>query len=142
MFRFALIFLLMLGTRAVADPLADHVRADLPSLVALYHDLHMHPEVSGKEVTTSARLAKEMRGLGFAVTTGVGGTGIVAVMANGAGPVVMVRTDMDALPVTEATGLAYASANPGVMHACGHDIHMTSWIGTARRLAAMKAEEP
>lgn len=140
MFRFALIFLLMLGTPAVADPLADHVRADLPSLVALYHDLHMHPEVSGKEVTTSARLAKEMRGLGLAVTTGVGGTGIVAVMANGAGPVVMVRTDMDALPVTEATGLAYASANPGVMHACGHDIHMTSWIGTARRLAAMKAD--
>ena len=64
MFRFALIFLLMLGTRAAADPLTDHVRADLPSLVALYHDLHMHPEVSGEEVATSARLATEMRGLG------------------------------------------------------------------------------
>ncbi len=132
---------------ASADPLGDAVRADLPSLVALYQDLHRNPELSFQELKTSARLAAEMKRRGFHVTTGVAGTGIVAVLRNGAGPVLMIRTDMDALPVAEQTGLPFASKAKGttrdgletpVMHACGHDIHMASWIGVARRLVAMK----
>lgn len=141
--------MLMTAAPSRADPLKDAVAADVPSLVKLYKELHAAPELSNKEVKTAARLAKEIRALGYKTTTGVGGTGIVAVMENGPGPVLMVRTDMDALPVIEATGLPYASTvrvtteggvETGVMHACGHDIHMTSWIGTARRMAAMKAE--
>lgn len=125
---------------ARADSLSDRVAADLPSLLTLYHDLHRHPELSSKETRTAALLAKQMGELGFKVTNGVGGTGVVAVLENGPGPVIMLRTDMDALPVTEATGVPYASVEPGVMHACGHDIHMTSWIGAARRLSAMKGD--
>ncbi len=126
------------ATPAVADPLGGSIRGDLPALLSLYRDLHAHPELSNQEVRTAARLAREIAGLGFTVTPKVGGNGIVAVMENGAGPVVLLRTDMDALPVTEATGLPFASVEKGVMHACGHDIHMASWIGTARRLSAMK----
>ena len=142
-------FALMTAAPSRADPLKDAVTADLPSLVKLYQELHAAPELSNKEVKTAARLAKEIRGLGFKVTTGVGGTGVVAVMENGPGPVLMLRTDMDALPVTEATGLPYASkvrvtgeggVETGVMHACGHDIHMTSWVGTARRMAALRTQ--
>ncbi len=136
----AALLLATAGTPAAADPLDDAVRADMPSLLDLYRDLHRHPELSNKETRTAALLAKEMQRLGFAVTTGVGGTGFVAVMKNGPGPAILLRTDMDGLPVTEATGLPYASMEQGVMHACGHDIHMTSWIGAARRLAAMKGE--
>src|SRR6185369_5503802 len=122
---------------------------DLPRLLTLYRDLHSHPELSRQEKQTSAKLAKEIGGLGFKVTPGVGGDGIVAVLENGLGPVVMLRTDMDALPVTETTGLPFASKvrattasgiETGVMHACGHDVHMTSWIGIARRMAAMKKQ--
>jgi hippurate hydrolase len=100
-----------------------------------------------QEVSTSAKLAEQMRKLGFQVTTRVGQMGVVAVMQNGPGPVLMIRADMDALPVKEQTGLAFASKAVGklpdgkeapVMHACGHDTHMASWIGTARRLATMK----
>lgn len=117
-----------------------------PELFALYTDLHAHPELGGKEVRTAARLAEQMRALGFTVTEQVGGTGVVAVLRNGAGPTVMVRTELDALPMEEKTGLPYASrvqadynGQPSfVMHSCGHDIHMTSWIGTARALTAMK----
>src|SRR5688572_8755755 len=105
----ALGIILMTAAPSYADPLKDAVAADLPSLVTLYKELHAAPELSNKEVKTAARLAKEIRALGYKVTTGVGGTGIVAVMENGPGPVLMVRTDMDALPVTEATGLPYAS---------------------------------
>jgi amidohydrolase len=121
--------------------------AQLPSLLKLYKHLHSHPELSYQEEHTEARLAKEMKALGFEVTTEVGGHGIVAVLRNGKGPTVLVRTDMDALPVTEATGLPYASTvrardqagrEVGVMHACGHDMHMTCWIGTARVLAGLK----
>jgi hippurate hydrolase len=140
---------LMTAVPSRADPLKDAVAADLPSLVSLYRDLHAHPELSGQEVKTAARLAREIKPLGFKVTTGVGGNGVVAVLENGPGPVLMLRTDMDALPVTETTDLPYASTvrvttaegvDTGVMHACGHDIHMTSWIGTARRLAALKKQ--
>lgn len=120
---------------------------NLPHLEALYKHLHTHPELSLKEVQTAARLAKELREIGFEVTEKVGGTGVVGVLRNGDGPTIMVRTDMDALPVLEQTGLPYASRvsvrgadglETGVMHACGHDMHMTCWVGTARVLAALK----
>ena len=142
-------FGLIAATPAAADPLADAVKADMPSLLAIYRDLHANPELSFEEVKSAARLAAEARKLGFEVTTGVGKTGVVAVMKNGPGPVVMLRADMDALPLVEQTGLPFASkvkaltregAETGVMHACGHDTHMTTWIGAARRLAAMKSQ--
>jgi hippurate hydrolase len=121
--------------------------ADIKDLVALYQHLHVNPELSLMEVKTAARLADEVRKLGYEVTEKVGGNGIVAVMKNGPGPVVLIRTDLDALPITEQTGLPYASTvrmkdragtEVGVMHACGHDVHMTCWVGTARVLAANK----
>jgi hippurate hydrolase len=116
-------------------------------LEALYKHLHTHPELSLQEEQTAARLAQEMREIGFDVTEKVGGHGLVCVLKNGPGPTVLVRTDMDALPVVETTGLPYASKvrgrdkagnDVGVMHACGHDMHMTCWLGTARALASMK----
>ena len=125
----------------------QRLQAEYAGLEALYKYLHSHPELSFQEEQTAARLAKEIGSLGFEVTTGVGGHGIVAVLKNGPGPTFLVRTDMDALPVTEATGLPYASTarmrdrygkDVGVMHACGHDMHMTCWLGTARVLAGMK----
>jgi amidohydrolase len=137
----------LVAAPAAADPLADQVRADMPSLMTIYRDLHANPELSMQEVKSAAKLAAEAKKLGFTVTTGVGKTGVVAVMKNGPGPVLLIRADMDGLPVIEQTGLPFASkvratsvagVESGVMHACGHDTHMTSWIGTARRLAAMK----
>src|SRR5262249_44054578 len=116
-------------------------------LETLYKQLHSHPEVSLKEEQTSARLAKELRELGFEVSEKVGGYGVVGVLKNGAGPTVLVRTDMDALPVLERTGVPYASKvhmqdkdgkEIPAMHACGHDMHMTCWVGTARTLAGCK----
>ncbi|MCS7160092.1 MAG: amidohydrolase [Gemmatales bacterium] len=123
------------------------VDKDYPYLDALYKHLHAHPELSFQEKETAARLAKEMRQIGFEVTENVGKTGLVCVLKNGSGPVILVRTDMDALPIVERTGLGYASQvrvrnaegrEVGVMHACGHDVHMTCWIGTARVLAQLK----
>lgn len=119
-----------------------------PSLDALYQDLHRNPELSLKEEKTSMKMAAQLRKLGFEVTERVGGYGVVGVLRNGPGPTVMVRTDMDALPIKEATSLPYAStvtvkADNGeivpVMHACGHDIHMTAWVGAASLLAGSKA---
>jgi hippurate hydrolase len=139
----------ILAVPASADPLADAVRADMPGLLTIYRDFHANPELSGEEVKSSAKLAAEAKKAGFTVTTGVGGTGVVAVLKNGPGPVVLLRADMDALPLAEQTGLAFASKvtaktregmTTSVMHACGHDTHMTAWIGTARRLAAMKGQ--
>ena len=114
----------------------------------LFDHWHRNPELSLMEVETAARLAKELRDAGFKVREGVGGTGIVAIMENGPGPMVMIRADMDGLPVEEKSGLANASKvkqeSPitgqmvPVMHACGHDVHMTSLVGTARRMAALK----
>ncbi len=111
----------------------------------IYKDLHAHPEVSRHEERTSALLARELRQAGYTVTEHIGkyadggaAFGVAAVMKNGAGPVVLVRTDMDALPVEEKTGLAFTSQNPGAMHACGHDLHMTSLLGTARMLAKLR----
>ncbi len=123
------------------------VNADYPSLESFYRDLHSHPELSLMEERTSAKLADELRKAGYEVTEKFGGTGVVAVMKNGPGPTLLIRTDMDALPVKEDTGLSFAStavtknlsgAEVPVMHACGHDIHMTVMVGTARRLAALK----
>ncbi|MBI1833047.1 MAG: amidohydrolase, partial [Planctomycetes bacterium] len=122
---------------------------ELDSLDALYKHLHTYPELSYEEEKTAARMAKELRSRGFVVTEKVGGHGIVGVLKNGDGPTVLVRTDMDALPIVEKTGLAYASKlrtrdktgnDVGVMHACGHDMHMTCWIGTARVLAGLKKQ--
>ncbi len=123
------------------------VDSHLKNLLDLYHHLHANPELSLKEVKTAARMAEELRAVGFTVTEMVGGTGVVGVLKNGPGPTVLVRTDLDALPVTEQTGVSYASkvrtinrdgADVGVMHACGHDVHMTSWVGAARVLTEMK----
>jgi hippurate hydrolase len=125
----------------------DKIAAELPDLKALYENIHSHPELSLQEEGTSARLARELKALHFEVTTDFGGHGIVAVLHNGKGPTVLVRTDMDALPVVEQTGLPYASKvrtrdkngnDVGVMHACGHDMHMTCWVGVARVLTSMK----
>ncbi|CCA90328.1 MULTISPECIES: amidohydrolase [unclassified Novosphingobium] len=137
---------------AVPDPKADLARIDAvldknyPQLQALYEDIHAHPEVAFQETRTAALLAARMRKLGFTVTEKVGGTGIVAIYRNGDGPTVLVRTELDGLPVLEKTGLPYAShytqeidgkVTP-TMHACGHDIHMTWWVATAEALLAMK----
>ena len=122
-----------------AEVAAVYAQAD-----ALYRDLHRSPELSGKETETAAKMAAGLRQLGYDVTTGIGGTGVVGILKNGAGPIVMLRTELDALPVTEATGLPYAStvrtkdatgADIGVMHACGHDVHMAAWMSTARIMA-------
>ncbi|MBS0362856.1 MAG: amidohydrolase [Proteobacteria bacterium] len=121
---------------------------DYGGLDALYKDIHQHPELAFQENETAAKLAKEMRALGFEVTEHVGKTGIVAVLKNGAGPTVMVRTELDALPMEEKTGLPYAShavqmwqGKPTpVDHSCGHDIHMAAWVGAAQRLVAMKSQ--
>jgi amidohydrolase len=135
------------GLRDLTQDVRKRIDQDYPELERLYKHLHAHPEVSYEEEKTAARLATEMRGLGFDVTEKVGGHGIVCVLKNGPGPTVMVRTDMDALPIIERTGLPYASQvrvrdaagnEVGVMHACGHDVHMTCWIGTAKMLAALK----
>jgi len=125
-------------------PTADQVNAVYPAVEALYLDLHRNPELSLHEQQTAAKLAEQAKALGYEVTSNVGGTGVVAVLRNGNGPTVLYRTDMDALPVEEKTGLPYAShvvskndAGVGVpvMHACGHDIHMASWVGTAKLMA-------
>jgi amidohydrolase len=137
------------STFAANEDVSAQIEQQLPSLMGLYKDLHAHPELSGFEVKTAAKLAKKAKEMGFAVTEKVGGTGVVAVLKNGPGPVVMIRADMDGLPVNEQTGLAFASTvrattedgiESGVMHACGHDTHMTSWIGTASALVNMKAK--
>ena len=122
------------------------VEADYPRLDALYKDIHAHPELAFAEVKTAAKLAAEMRALGFEVTEKVGITGLVAIYRNGDGPTIMVRTELDALPMEEKTGLAYASRDKTiwngvetfVAHSCGHDIHMASWVGTAKALLGLK----
>ena len=120
--------------------------SDYPKLDALYKELHAHPELAFQEVKTAARLAAEMRALGFDVTENVGRTGLVAIYRNGDGPTIMVRTELDGLPMEEKTGLDYASRDKTtwngrevfVAHSCGHDIHMASWVGTAKTLLGLK----
>ncbi|WDI40440.1 M20 metallopeptidase family protein [Bremerella sp. P1] len=130
-------------------PVKQWVDQQVGSLVEIYQDFHAHPEVSFEEAETARRLADLLKSAGYEVTTGVGGHGLVAILKNGEGPTVMLRTDLDALPVTENTELVYASkqtvkledgTESGVMHACGHDIHMTNVVGTARYMATHKDE--
>jgi hippurate hydrolase len=130
-------------------PVRDWARANLPDLLGLYRHFHTHPELSLMEKETAARFAAELRAAGLEVTTNVGGYGVVGILKNGTGPTVMVRTDLDALPVTENTGLPFASkvkvkdssgVEVGVMHACGHDVHMTSILGATRYLAGHRAD--
>jgi hippurate hydrolase len=146
--------LLTLLVSAHAQDIPSLVNSELPQLVATYKELHEHPELSEQETQTSALVANALRNAGYTVTESVGkyedgrqAHGVVAVMNNGNGPTVLVRTDMDALPVEEKTGLSYASharsknqagEDVGVMHACGHDIHMSTLIGTAETLAQLK----
>jgi amidohydrolase len=126
--------------------IATSLESDYPKLDALYKEIHAHPEIAFQEVKTAARLATEMRALGFDVTEQVGKTGLVAIYRNGEGPTIMVRTELDALPMEEKTGLAYASHDKTiwngqetfVAHSCGHDIHMASWVGTAKTLVGLK----
>ena len=131
---------------ALRDAVAQKIAADYPSLETVYRDLHTHPELSLMEERTSGVLAHELRATGFEVTEKFGGYGIVAVLKNGPGPTVYIRSDLDALPVLEETGLPYASTvrvkdltgrEVPVMQACGHDIHMTCLVGTGRALAAL-----
>jgi hippurate hydrolase len=162
----------ILAACTTVSPVADAqpaFNASGKTLRQIYEYLHINPELSFQEKNSSAILAAEMKRLGFTVTTGVGdawtkaraqseygkvqdgvgGYGVVAVLQNGPGPTIMIRADMDALPLVEKTGLPYASKardiawsgeESGVMHACGHDIHMTVWLGTARELVARKTE--
>ena len=131
----------------VCDVVRSKVNAEYPYLFELYKHLHAHPELSFQEQKTGARVADELKRAGCGVTTGVGGHGVVAVLKNGSGPSVLVRADMDALPVKEQTGLPYASTvvtkddagnEVPVMHACGHDFHMTALVGVARVLAQLR----
>ena len=146
----------LFATPLFAQPTPQSLaEAELPALLAIYKDLHAHPELSTREEKSAAFLAKELKAAGCEVTERVGKYekpgktcyGVVGVMKNGSGPTVLVRTDMDALPVQEETGLAYASKvvakndegkDVSVMHACGHDFHMTAFIGVARSMSKLK----
>ena len=119
-------------------PLKEAVEAELPALLEHYRWFHQNPELSSKEEKTAARFAAELRAAGWTVTERIGGTGVVGALRNGAGPAVLARIDMDALPIKEETGLPYASVN-GAMHACGHDVHLSAGIGLARALSKTKA---
>ena len=122
------------------------IAKDKDYLVNLYKSLHQSPELSLEEKETSKKLANELRKVGFDVTENIGGYGIVGILKNGEGPTILYRTDMDALPMYEKTGLPYVSkvevpyngGTVGTMHSCGHDIHMTNWVGTARYMSRIK----
>jgi amidohydrolase len=145
---------LLLAPAAAQDALDAQIAAELAALRASYEHLHRHPELSYQEKQTATYLAGELRRLGFAVSENVGNYGVpgrnaygvVGVLRNGAGPTVLLRTDLDALPVEEKTGLPYASRvrallddrEVPVMHACGHDMHMTAWLGAARMLVRLR----
>lgn len=138
---------LLVGSSLVAADVTSVVKQELPSLVTLYKELHTNPELSLHETETAARIAKELREAGLEVTENVGGHGVVGVLKNGDGPVILVRTDLDALPVKEQTEAPYASKKVvkddlgrevNVMHACGHDVHMASFVGTARALVKLR----
>lgn len=147
---FAFVAVLSVSVRLLAgeNPVIPRqlVTADLPFLLDFYKQLHRTPEISLEEKATAAKLAGELRKVGFEVTEGVGGHGIVGILKNGNGPLILYRTDMDALPMYEKTELPYASQvtvqynglETGAMHSCGHDMHMTTWLGTARAMAQSK----
>ena len=146
-FSFVVAGLLGMQAAAQTNSLDKQVSSVLPDAQTFYLDLHQHPELSSHETRTAAELAARLRALGYEVTEHVGGTGVVAILKNGAGPTVMLRTELDALPVEEKTGLPYASKvhtkddngrDVAVMHACGHDVHMASLWGTAAIMAGDK----
>jgi hippurate hydrolase len=133
--------------KPVAAMIEKNIDAEAKSLLDLYKHIHAFPELAFQEEQTAARLAKELTAAGFTVTQKVGGTGVVGVLKNGVGPTIMVRADMDALPIVEDTGLPYASKvrtrdkdglDVGIMHACGHDMNVACLVGTARVMAGMK----
>src|SRR6266581_679427 len=135
------------NTNSARELINHRVSQEQARLFALYKHLHTHPELSFQEEQTSARVAEELRGAGYEVTTGVGRYGVVGVLRNKSGPAVLIRTDMDGLPVKEQTGLPYASTvtakdpqgnDVPVMHACGHDVHITCLVGVARTLRHLK----
>ncbi len=151
---FSVLLLFLIAEVWAQSSVADQYRAKLsqlvngmyPKLEDVYKDIHAHPELGFQETRTAAKLAAEMSAMGFQVTEKVGKTGVVAIFRNGPGPTVLVRTELDALPMEETTGLPYASTVKStsfgretfVAHSCGHDIHMASWLGTARTLLALK----
>jgi hippurate hydrolase len=125
-------------------PFAEQLNANYPAIETLYQDLHRNPELGFNEHQTAAKLVERVKALGYEVTTGVGGTGFVAILKNGPGPTVMLRTELDALPVQEKTSLPFASKataknaagdTVSLAHACGHDLHMSAWYGTAKLMA-------
>jgi amidohydrolase len=141
--KFVFVVACLTAAPAGAQTTAE-IDAYYPDLRTLYQDIHRNPELGFQEVQTAAKLAARLKGLGYEVTTGVGRTGIVGLLKNGTGPTVMLRTELDALPVAEKTGVAFASTvtvknlagtTVPVMHACGHDLHMTAWSGTAKWMA-------
>ena len=142
--------MLALIPNSQASDISTAINKDYQDYLApLWDHFHRNPELSLMEFKTAKRLAKELRAVGFEVTEGIGGTGIVAIMKNGTGPMVMERADMDGLPVKELSGLSNASTvtmkdwqgkDVSVMHACGHDVHMTSLVGTARYMASIKEQ--
>ena len=136
-----------MSAATLKDEVREQTNKNYPALENLYYHLHTHPELSFHEEQTAKRLCSELTPLGFEITQQIGGHGFVALLKNGEGPTLLIRTDLDALPVTEETGLSYASTvrtindigiDVGVMHACGHDIHMTAFVGTAQLLASLK----
>jgi len=144
----SLILLTACSIAADSVPLVSDVAKAMPAAEAFYLDVHQHPELSLHETRTAAKLADQLRSLGYEVTTGVGGTGVVAILKNGAGPTIMLRTELDALPIEEQTGAPYASkvrmqndagVEVPVMHACGHDLHMAALLGTAAIMAQNKS---
>jgi len=148
MTRYRILLISLLGAVSIAQtPSSKEVETVYPDAHALYLDLHEHPELSKHETQTAEKLAAHLRSAGYDVTEHVGGTGVVAILKNGAGPTIMLRTELDALPVEEKTGLPYASKvhtkdDAGrvvpVMHACGHDLHMAATLGTAEIMARSK----
>lgn len=144
---FPIIALVLLGAN-IPNPseIKIWVAEDIPYLLEFYKKRHQEPEISLQEAKTAKALSEELRKVGFEVSENVGGYGIVGILKNGEGPTILYRTDMDALPMYEKTGLPYASdisiqhnnTETGVMHSCGHDMHMTTWVGTARAMAQNK----
>ena len=144
-----IILLIILSGSNKKNKFITELEKDISYLKNLYIDIHQNPEISLMEKQTSERLASELKKIGFIVTENFGGYGVVGILENGEGPTILYRTDLDALPMEEKTGLPYASKvitknfdgnEVGTMHSCGHDMHMTVWTGTARALAKRKNE--
>lgn len=141
-----ILFISAFTTRDNSQKLKEVIKEDLPYLVDFYKTRHQYPEISLREEETSKALATELKKIGYKVTESFGGYGIVGILENGEGPLILYRTDMDALPMYEKTELPYSSklttdyngAEVGTMHSCGHDMHMSTWLGTARVMVKMK----